>query len=158
MRVDVANMREYMKVYRPEHSWLHAFTAFRLPSPLAESACRADQRLQAEAMANLQRICREASLPEQQTCDEVLELLPRAEKFHREAACHASTAWARASAEWPELRSARRLVELCVLWKTTTGNLERRFRRACEIRCPQRAQLLDVTVETCMVVEQAPSQ
>ena len=36
VRVVVANMREFMKVYRPEHSWLHAFTAFRLPSPLAE--------------------------------------------------------------------------------------------------------------------------
>ena len=34
----VANMREYMKLYRPEHSWPHAFTAFRLSSPLAASA------------------------------------------------------------------------------------------------------------------------
>ena len=33
VRVVVANMKEYMKVYRSEHSWLHAFTAFRLPSP-----------------------------------------------------------------------------------------------------------------------------
>ena len=156
VRVVVANMREYMKVYRPEHSWLHAFTAFRLPSPLAASAAGADPPRRAEALASLHRICREASLPEQQTTDELLKLLPRAEKFHREAACPASAAWGRASAEWPELQSARRIVELCIVWKTATGNLERRFRRVCEIRCPQRAQLLDVTLETCVVVEQAP--
>ena len=33
VRVVVANMKEYMKLYRPKHSWLSAFTAFRLPSP-----------------------------------------------------------------------------------------------------------------------------
>ena len=93
VRVVVANMREYMKVYRPEHSWLHAFTAFRLPSPLAASAAGADPPRRAEALASLHRICREASLPEQQTTDELLKLLPRAEKFHREAACPASVAW-----------------------------------------------------------------
>ena len=73
-------------------------------------------------MASLRRICREASLPEQQTCDELLKLLPRAEKFHRDAACPASAAWGRASAEWPELQSARRLVELCIVWKTAIWN------------------------------------
>ena len=107
-------------------------------------------------MASLRRICKEASLPEQQTCDELLKLLPRAERFHHDVDCTASAAWARASAEWPELESARRLVELCIIWKTSTGNLERRFRRLCEIRCPQRARLLDVSVDSCMIVEQAP--
>ena len=48
------------------------------------------------------------------------------------------------------------LVELFLVWKTSTGNLERRFRRFREIRCPQRAQLLDASVEQCMLVEQAP--
>ena len=66
VRVVVANMREYMKIYRPEHSWLYAFTAFRLPSPLAASASRADPQRKDAAMASLRRICREASLPEQQ--------------------------------------------------------------------------------------------
>ena len=31
----VANAKKNMKLYRPEHCWLHAFTAFRLPSPLS---------------------------------------------------------------------------------------------------------------------------
>ncbi len=39
---------------------------------------------------------------------------------------------------------------------TSSGNLERRFRRLREIRCPERAQLRDVSVENCMRVEQAP--
>ena len=38
VQVVVANMMELMKVYRPDHSWVCAFTAFRLPSPLVASA------------------------------------------------------------------------------------------------------------------------
>ena len=37
------------------------------------------------------------------------------------------------AAEWPELQSARRLVELSLVWKTASGNLERRFRQFREI-------------------------
>jgi hypothetical protein len=94
-------------------------------------------------------------LPEKQACSELLRLLPRAEKHHRDG-CHPRAAWGRAAAEWPELQSGRRLAELFLIWKTASGNLERRFRRFREIRCPERAQLLDVSVEDCMLVEQAP--
>ena len=41
----VANAKENMKLYRAEHSWLHAFTAFRLPSPCLQQT-GAPQRLQ----------------------------------------------------------------------------------------------------------------
>ena len=85
-----------------------------------------------------------------------MKLVPRAERFHRNEACQPAAAWGRASAEWPELQSARRLVELCIVWKTSTGNLERRFRRFREIKCPERASLLDITIEQCVMVEQAP--
>ena len=37
-RVLVATIREYMDVYRNPAGWLHAFSVFRLPSPLAGSA------------------------------------------------------------------------------------------------------------------------
>ena len=79
MQVGAASMTEYIKLYRPERSWLHAFAAFRLCSRGA-----------------------------------FLRL------------------------------------------NTSYGNLERRFRRLREIRCPERAQLRDVSVENCMRVEQAP--
>jgi len=65
VRVVVANLKEHLKLYRPEHSWLHAFSAFRLPSPLAASAESGGAARKAEALANSGRISREANLPEQ---------------------------------------------------------------------------------------------
>ena len=110
----VANMKEYMKLYRPQHSWLQAFTAFRLPSALGAGSQHPPE-LRAQDTARLQRICREAQLPETQALRELSRLIPRAEKFHREG-CQANVAWARASAEWPELATGRRLVELALIW------------------------------------------
>ena len=49
VQVGVASMTEYIQLYRPEHSWFHAFAAFRVPSPLSASdeaggAARAEVR------------------------------------------------------------------------------------------------------------------
>ena len=107
------------KLYRPEHSWLQAFTAFRVPSALLHGP----PPLKAQDEFNLRRICQEAQLPDEQARSELLRLLPRAEKFHSEG-CQPNAAWGRASTEWPELPSARRLVELFLVWKTASGNLE----------------------------------
>jgi len=79
----------------------------------------------------------------------------RRAEAHRLQGCHPRAAWGRAAAEWPEL-SARRLLDIYLVWKTATGNLERRSRRFREVRCAQRAQLQDVANESCMLVEQAP--
>ena len=152
--VIVAKMKRLMEVYRSKHSWPHAFTAFRLPSPLSESD-EAGGAARDEVNASLRRICHEANLPEKQTIKELLRLLPRAEKHHRDGS-QPRAAWGRAALEWPEFQSARRLVELFLVWKTATGNLERRFRRFREIRCCERAKLLDTSVENCILVEQAP--
>ena len=48
-------------------------------------------------------------------------------------------------------------MELFLVWKTSTGNLERRFRVFGEVYTVQRARLLDVTVEACILADQAPS-
>ena len=153
-----------MKLYRLAHSWLHAFTAFRLPSPFSVAAsagaasvggASAGGSARAEANASIRRICREAELPEDEACRQLLQMLHRAEKFCSDGADPRS-AWGRASLEWPELKSQRRLVELLLVWKTASGNLERRFRRLKDIRCLERAQLLDTSVENCVLVEQAP--
>ncbi len=58
----------------------------------------------------------------------------------------------------PELHIGRRLVELFLVWETRSGNnVELRFRRFAEARCPERARLLDISVEECaLVVDQAP--
>ena len=37
VQVVVPNMAEYMKLYRPKHSCMYAFTALCLPSPLSVS-------------------------------------------------------------------------------------------------------------------------
>ena len=154
VRVLVSNITEYMKFDRSKHSWVYVFTAFRLPSPLSASD-EAAGSARDEVKASLVRICREADLPHKEAYSELLKLLPRAEKFHLDG-CKPRAAWGRAAAEWPELQTARHLVELFLIWKTATGNLERRFRRFRELCCPERAKLLDISVEDCMLVEQAP--
>jgi len=154
MRVIVANIREYMKLYRPEHSWLHAFTAFRLPSPLSTSD-EAGSAARAAVKANLKRICEAAKLPDKALRELVDSLLPQAEKERRNG-CTTRVAWGRASAMYPEKVSGRCLAELALLWKTASGNLERRFRPFRQLSCPGRARLLDTSVEDCMLVEQAP--
>ena len=66
VRVVVANIEEYMKVYRPKHSWMHAFAAFRLPSPVSTAESVSDEAgrtARAEVKASLKRICKAAELP-----------------------------------------------------------------------------------------------
>ena len=173
VQVVVANIKELLKVYRPTSSWFQAFAAFALPSPLGASGSRlsasgaagsaSDGGAAASAAdcasacrASLQRICSEAKLPCRQTAVEWARLLPRAEVFHKNG-CTPREAWGRASAEFPELQHGRALVELFLVWKTSTGNLERRFRVFREVYTVQRARLLDVTVEACILADQAPS-
>ena len=56
VRIVVANMTERMEFYRSKHSWLHAFTAFRLPYPLSVSD-EVEGVARAEVKAGLRRIC-----------------------------------------------------------------------------------------------------
>lgn len=44
------------------------------------------------------------------------------------------------------------LVTLALIWKTSQGNLERRFRHVRETATNQRSQLLDVSLESCMLI------
>ena len=88
----------------------------------------------AEVNASVRRICQGAELPKNQALVELLQILRRAERHH----------------------SNCRLTDFFLIWKSVSGNLERRFRRFQEIHTPQRAQLLDTTLENCMLVEQAP--
>ncbi len=81
MQVGVASMTEYIKLYRPEHSWLHAFTAFRLPSPLSASD-EAESAASASVTACLRRITKEATLPWAKAFCELKMMLPRAETYY----------------------------------------------------------------------------
>ena len=160
----VANIRAFLPVYRSESGWLQAFSAFRLPSPLsrAESARQSPAALQRQqteadrAQAALERLRKTANLGEIAKQQLLQTLLPRAET-HSRAGCGTKAAWGRASAEFPELRQGRALVELFLAWKPNTGNLERRFRDLREHNPLARPRLLDLTAEDLLLVDRAPS-
>ena len=159
VKVVVANIEEYMELYRSKNSWIHAFTAFRLPSPLSVAGSVSDgagRTALAYVKASLTRICEAAGLSVRTASPELMRLLPRAEKF-RAAGCCPRVAWGRAAAEWPGLKQGRGLVEIFIVWKTGAGNIERRFRRLRAIRCPERAKVVGTAVSNCMRVEQAPT-
>lgn len=159
-RVLVATIREYMDVYRNPAGWLHAFSAFRLPSPLAGSA--RDQRRAGSARETDAREARDLlmRIAERAGCgpeavDQLLRILPRAES-HARSGCGAKAAWGRASAEFPELMGARALVTCLLCLRSSTGNRERMFRVYRELRTAQRARLADATVDDLLVGTQAP--
>ena len=148
----IANMKELGKVYRPFTSWFQAFEAFALPSPLSAASAEAEQEA---CRASLERIAGAAKLPFAEAFDDWKLLLARAEVFNKTGAT-TREAWGRASAEFPELQRGRDLVECYLIWKTSTGNVERRFREYKEFADTGRAQLLDTTTESCMVALQGP--
>ena len=159
-RVLVATIREYMDVYRNPAGWLHAFSAFRLPSPLAGSARDTPRAGSAretdarEARHLLMRIAERAGCGPK-AVDQLLRILPRAES-HARSGCGAKAAWGRASAEFPELMGARALVTSLLCLRSSTGNRERMFRVYRELRTPQRARLADATVDDLLIGTQAP--
>ena len=121
------------------------------------AAASAAQERRATAAAFLKRICEAAGLVPKQAITELLQLEPRAQVFFHRHGCNIRQAWGRAAAEYPELESGRELVGVFLIWKTSTGNVERRFRVYSEHHTPQRASLLETSVQDCMIADQAPS-
>ena len=108
------------------------------------------------AQKRLQRIIAETRLQQpREALVESQRLLPRAEALQK-GGCSTREAWGRASAEFPELKAGRELVDIYLIWKTSTGNLERRFRTYSEVMTVQRSSLFDTTAETMMLADQAP--
>ena len=156
----VMNIEECFKVYRAETSWLALFTAFRLPSTLScsKEGARVASTCGCINCANekLQQILAKASV--QQPLKALAQwerVLPRAEAL-QQSGRSTREAWGQAAEEFPEFGAGRELVELFLVWKTSTGNLERRFRSLAEVDTPQRSSMLDGTVETIMFASQAP--
>ena len=147
----VANIRVFMTVYRDPRGWLHTFSCFRFPSPLR---CDAPDEDKKQATESLKRIQTAAHLKDR-ALPELLQLLPRA-IFHFQTADSAKGAWGRASAEYPELKDGRTLVDCLEAFTPYTGNLERRFRVLREQKDEERARMLDATVEDLLLVDFAP--
>ena len=159
----VALIRAHVPVYRSRASWLYVFAAFRLPSPLSwVTAARDTQAERAEIQNQIQEIhasldrIREAAKLDKKANEELLQLLPRAE-VHRDSGLSTKAAWGRASTEFPEYKIGRKLVDLFLLWRPNTGNLERRFRCMREHRPAERSRLADITVESLLSVDFAPT-
>ena len=165
----VMNIEECFKVYRAETSWLALFTAFRLPSTricAKEAAQRAESAASRGCISCACVSCAKAKLQQilvktgvaasaATAISQWQKLLPRAEVL-QQSGQSTREAWGQAAAEFPEFVAGRKLVELFLVWKTSTGNLERRFRSLGEVDTPQRSSILDVTVETIMLASQAP--
>ena len=168
----VMNIEECFKVYRAETSWLALFTAFRLPSTrscskegahVAASAASAPSRgcirctCISCAKEKLRQILAKADVAASAATAlaQWERLLPRAEAV-QQSGRSTREAWGQAAEEFPEFGDGRKLVELFLVWKTSTGNLERRFRSLAEVDTPQRSSILDGTVETIMLASQAP--
>ena len=77
MQQAVANVKELGQVYRPKTSWLQAFEAFALPSPLAAGSASTPAEQQ-ECRDSLERICKAADIPFAPAFAELQLLLPRA--------------------------------------------------------------------------------
>ena len=157
----VMNIEECFKVYRGETSWLALFTAFRLPSTRSCSKGGAHVAISCTCIScakeKLQHILTKADVAASAAIAlaQWERLLPRAEALQRSGRS-SREAWGQASQDFPEFVDGRKLVELFLAWKTSTGNLERRFRSVGEVDTPQRSSILDGTVETIMLASQAP--
>ena len=161
MRRIVHVVRLLCGAYRPKNAWVHELRAFRLPSPLSMGEGPADAgdgdmaRHRAECEQSLSRIFGEGRLPPEATIKELKRLLPFAEAHARHGAS-TRQAWARASADFPEFALARQGVELLLIARPSTSNVERKFRSVPVQERRDRLQLLDTTLETLLIGDQAP--
>ena len=128
------DIQECFKVYRADSSWLALFTAFRLPSTCGCISCAKEGvHLLSScgciscAKGKLQQILTKVQVQQPQKALAQWErLLPWAEALRRggHSTCEA---WEQAAVEFPEFVAGCNLVELFLVWKTNTSNLERRL-------------------------------
>ena len=151
VRAVVAQVKALLQVYRPQDSWQNLCSVFRLPSPLSQDASAAEHAGAKEACAKL---CKAGGVHEGQGLLELQRLMPRALAYKR--GNNNSQAWARASADFPELGQARALITLVLGMTHSTCHLERLFREIPVQKRADRASLLGVTVQDLLLANQAP--
>jgi len=124
MRAIVGNVLVCLQAALPENSWQVQFSCFFLPSPLGPAR---PGRPAAKALARkrfLSIFQAAGHKTPEKTFEEVLELMPHAEKHSRDGVPHRH-AWAAASVEYPTLSLARDAVSLYLGCGHSTGNVER---------------------------------
>ena len=82
-------------------------------------------------------------------------LLPQVEALQQsgQSTCEAC---GQVAGEFPEFGAGCQLVELFLVWQTSTGNLGRCFRSLGEVDTPQRYLISDGIVETILLASQVP--
>ena len=161
MRNLVLNVKEVVKVYRPEHAWQDRFHAFRLPSPwgpglsFASMPEPARTDLRARIQADMRAVVERAEGDPEAVWSDFLRLVPSAEAHQRNGATMRE-AWARASFDFPELLAGRFAVDLLLGSHPSTGSVERLFREVPVQERIDRSHMLDVTLENLLLASQAP--
>lgn len=115
MKVLVKALEKLLPAVRSPSSWLARFLAYQLPSPCSPGARRSFSHLEPRELQERERQVKDhlslvwsrAGLAVEPCWREFLQLLPSAER-HRAAGSTVKSAWALASADFPELRLARR--------------------------------------------------
>ena len=106
MRVIVGNVIQCLRAAVPTTCWRHQFSCFVLPNPLGPNRPGRDS-VKASTRKCFLRILRNVKhLDPDRTLDEVLKLLPAAEK-HAKAGLDNRQSWAAASLQFPELHWGR---------------------------------------------------
>ena len=108
-----------------------------------------------EARDGIMKLLALGGLQDTHVYQELLALLPSAEA-HRQAGATIREAWARASADFPELVAGRQGVTVLLGAYHTTGNLERMFRSIPAQERQDRAHMLGTTLEILLLADQAP--
>lgn len=161
IRSVLTTLKGFLDVYRPEHSWQNKFQVFSLPSPLGttkryrEMPATDLQELRGKVKNDFGSIVSALDLDKEAAFAEFLKLLPFAEA-HRKAGCSMQESWAQASKDWPELKLGRLAVTAMVGAVHSTGDVERQFREVVVQERKDRAHMLDCTLESLLLANQAP--
>ena len=157
IRIIATNVLQCLQAGLPQTSWRFKFACYALPSPLGSNKPgREDtKRLLKEYFLSIFATAKHDN-PEQ-TYEEMLKLLPSAEK-HSESGLDNRQSWAVASLEQPDLQWGREGVSLLLGAYTTTSNIERFLKRVanrghfaifsdivlCDLHCPRPNEVAEV--------------
>jgi hypothetical protein len=157
IRLIATNVLHCLQASLPQTSWRFQFACYALPSPLGPNKPGRDsqKRLMKEYFLNIFSKAKHTN-PER-TYDEMLKLLPSAEK-HAKLGLDNRQAWAVASLEQADLLWGREGVSLLLGAYTTTSNIERFLKRVanrgsfqkfdeivlCDLHSPRPSEVADI--------------
>jgi hypothetical protein len=128
MRVIVGNVLQCLRAAIPETCWRYRFACYALPSPLGPSRPGRESSKKLMKKNFLQIFSKAKHTTPERTYEEILKLLPAAEKYAKRGLDNRQS-WAAASLEQPGLQWGREGVTLLLGAYCTTSNIERFLKR-----------------------------